>query len=227
MKGLYENVLLGAFIFRLGYKMGETGKLKNTPFSPNLFQQTPLDPIFSDFVGVSGGRAFMLELKKNWEGRSSELTKKKCKLLKENSELAELAGKCHLLGYGKEINYAPQPGDISNPSGSAPLRVLDIFFCNYLQGVSAKAEEELKTPWLMNDFLQDIADDKVGASLKEFCNYIRKYLELLVAKSKAPGLVLTAKANIGDLASAEGSIAVLNTGNALYACRSPLLSIWA
>jgi hypothetical protein len=38
MKGPYENVLLGAFIFRLGYKMGESGKLQNTPFAANLFQ---------------------------------------------------------------------------------------------------------------------------------------------------------------------------------------------
>ena len=85
----------------------------------------------------------MLELKRNWKGRSSELTKKKCKLLKENSQLAELAEKCHLLGYGKE---GPHPGDFSDPSDSAPFRVLDICFCNYLEGVSAKAEEELKTP---------------------------------------------------------------------------------
>jgi hypothetical protein len=50
MKGPYENVLLGAFILRLGYKMGESGKLKNTPSAANLFQQTPLDAVFSDFM---------------------------------------------------------------------------------------------------------------------------------------------------------------------------------
>jgi hypothetical protein len=38
MNGPYENVLLGAFIFRLGYKMGELGKLKNKQFAANLFQ---------------------------------------------------------------------------------------------------------------------------------------------------------------------------------------------
>lgn len=69
MKGPYENVLLGAFIFKLRYKMGESGKLKNTPFPTSLFQQTPLDRVFSDFVGVSGARGFLQELKKNWEGR--------------------------------------------------------------------------------------------------------------------------------------------------------------
>ena len=65
MKGPYENVLLGAFVFRLGYKMGESGKLKNTPFAANLFQQTPLDPIFSDFICESKPEAF------SWNSREA------------------------------------------------------------------------------------------------------------------------------------------------------------
>src|ERR1700674_5311571 len=83
----------------------------------------------------------------------------------------------------------------------------------YLEGVFAKAEEELKTPRPMNDFLQEIADDKVGVSPEEFRDYISALLELLFEKSKAIG----AWAAVTDLDSAEGSIAVVNTGSVFYA----------
>jgi hypothetical protein len=48
MKDPYENVLIGEFIFRLGYRMGEAGKLKDSKFSLNLYQQTPLDSVLND-----------------------------------------------------------------------------------------------------------------------------------------------------------------------------------
>jgi hypothetical protein len=91
MKGPYENVLLGAFIFRLGYKMGDSGKLKNTPFAASLFQQTPLDAVFSDFMCSSKAKGFLLEFKKNWEGRILERAKEKYKLLQEQPTLAAQA----------------------------------------------------------------------------------------------------------------------------------------
>ena len=65
----------------------------------------------------------------------------------------------------------------------------------------------------MNDFLQEIADDKVGASPVEFREYISALLELLFEKSKAVG----AWAAVTDLDSAEGSIAVVNRGSVFYA----------
>jgi hypothetical protein len=141
MKGPYENVLLGAFIFRLGYIMGESSKLKNTTFAANLFQQTPLDAVFSDFIGTSEARGFLLEFKKSWEDRVSEREKDKYKLLREKPTLVAQAEKCHLLGYGKDIKDSQVSGNI------------DIVFGTYLEVVSAKSEEELKVRWSMSNFL--------------------------------------------------------------------------
>lgn len=46
----YENQLLGAFIYALGYESGRTGK----PLPVNLFQQTPLDGTFGDLIAGGG-----------------------------------------------------------------------------------------------------------------------------------------------------------------------------
>jgi hypothetical protein len=212
MKGPYENVLLGAFIFRLGYKMGESGKLQNTPFAANLFQQTPLDTAFSDFMCASKAKGFLLEFKKNWEGRVSERVKEKYKLLQEQPTLIAQGEKCHLLGYGKDIEHSQGRGDI------------DILFGNYLEIVSAEREEELKV-WSMNYFLQEIIDERIGANSEEFRDYISNFLKHLEQRHRAntSSKRLFANKKIGALASATGAVAIMNTGSALYAV--PLFSI--
>jgi hypothetical protein len=213
MKGPYENVLLGAFIFRLGYKMGESGKLKNTTFAANLFQQTPLDAAFSDFMGTSKARGFLLEFKKSWDDRVSELAKNKFKLLQEPPTLVAQAEKCHLFGYGKDLKDSQTSGNI------------DIVFGTYPEVVSAKNEEALKVRWPMSDFLAEIIDEKIGANPTEFRDYITELLERLKRRHKesTASKRLFANAELGALASAAGVVAILNTGNALYAL--PLVSI--
>jgi hypothetical protein len=205
MKGPYENVLLGAFIFRLGYKMGESGKLENTPFAANLFQQTPLDTVFSDFMCASGAKGFLLEFKKNWEGRVSERRKDKYKLLQEQPTLGAQAEKCHLLGYGKDIESSQGQGDI------------DILFGNYCEIVSAESEEKVKIR-SMSNFLQEIIDEKIGANSEEFRDYISNFLMHLDRRHKAntSSKHLFANKNLSALASATGAVAIMNTGNALY-----------
>ena len=44
MEDLYENVLFGTFIFKLGYKMGELGSLKTDMLqtSSSTLRSTPL-----------------------------------------------------------------------------------------------------------------------------------------------------------------------------------------
>jgi hypothetical protein len=199
MKGPYENVLLGAFIFRLGYKMGQSRKLENEQFAANLFQQTPLDQVFSDFMYASDARGFLLEFKKSWEGRDSERKKDKYKLMQEQPTLLALAEKCHLLGYGKDIN--------SQGSGN-----IELFFGTYLEVVSAKSEKELKVRWPMKIFLQKIVDEKIGANFGEFRDYIRNFLELLKQRHRYSSKGLFANA----LASATGAVAIIHTRHALH-----------
>jgi hypothetical protein len=206
MKGPYENVLLGAFIFRLGYKMGDSDKLKNTPFAANLFQQTPLDAVFSDFMCSTRAKGFLLEFKKNWEGRVLERRKDKYKLLQEQPTLGAQAEKCHLLGYGKDIEQGQEQGDI------------DILFGSYLEIVSAESEEETKV-WSLSNFLQEIIDEKIGAHCEEFRDYINNCLKHLEERHRAntSSRHLFANKKLDALASATGAVAIMNTGSALYA----------
>jgi len=55
----YENQLLGASIYALGYESGRTGK----PLPVNLFQQTRLDGTFGDFM--RGDWCVALEFKRS------------------------------------------------------------------------------------------------------------------------------------------------------------------
>jgi hypothetical protein len=54
---------------------------------------------------ASKAKGFLLEFKKNWEGRVSERVKEKYKLLQEQPTLIAQGEKCHLLGYGKDIEH--------------------------------------------------------------------------------------------------------------------------
>ena len=213
MKCPYENLFLGAFIFRLGYKMGEVRKLKNTPFAANLFQQTPLDAAFGDFMCASKTRGFLLEFKKSWQDRGSERGKDKFQILQGEPTLLAQAAKCHLIGYGKDEAGERAPGNI------------DLVFGTYFEVLSAKSEKEIRISWTMDSFLQEIIDEKIGANSKEFCDYISKFLELLERRRKQSSSRkrLFANAEIGALASAKGGVAILNTENGFYAM--PLSSI--
>src|ERR1700730_13010844 len=99
MKDLYENVLIGEFIFRLGYKMGEFGRLKHENVALNLLHQTPLDSILGDYMARKENRGFLVEFKRTFAGRGAERDKLKYKLIQERPILKDLAEKCQLFGY--------------------------------------------------------------------------------------------------------------------------------
>jgi hypothetical protein len=132
--------------------------------------------------------------------------------LQEQPTLGAQAEKCHLLGYGKDIESSQGQGDI------------DILFGNYLEIVSAETEEKVKICSLSN-FLQEIIDEKIGANCEEFIDYIRNFLMHLERRHRAntSSKNLFANKNLGALASATGAVAIMNTGNALYVIPSLLL----
>jgi hypothetical protein len=67
----YENTLAGTFLFALGHKLGGAGKPANA-FVANFFQQTPMDPFCGDLLAASESGGFLLEFKRNWDGRVKE-----------------------------------------------------------------------------------------------------------------------------------------------------------
>jgi hypothetical protein len=67
----YENQLLGAFLYALGY---QGGRRRTAPVAANLLQQTPLDQVFGDLV-VGATRCLALEFKRNERALADERRK--------------------------------------------------------------------------------------------------------------------------------------------------------
>lgn len=61
---IYENIVIGNFLYGLGANMGYQSKTKDLPFSVNLLQQTPLDKNIGDVL-LQGARVMrILEFKR-------------------------------------------------------------------------------------------------------------------------------------------------------------------
>lgn len=65
-KDVYENQLIGAFIFAMGYVAGQRG-YKNMVL--NLHQQTPLDSIYGDLF-AGDAKCVAIEFKRKFTNRS-------------------------------------------------------------------------------------------------------------------------------------------------------------
>jgi len=74
---VYENIVIGNFLFGLGVAMGRRSEAEGLPLSANLLQQTPLDKGCGDVL-VQGARAMrILEFKR----ASNDDFKEKAKLI--------------------------------------------------------------------------------------------------------------------------------------------------
>jgi hypothetical protein len=96
----YENQLIGAFLYALGYHSGQHNA---STTSVNLFQQTPLDQSFGDVI-VGASRCFALEFKRDERLLDTERDKWSeggfAAALKE-PEMARVAARAHFAVYPK------------------------------------------------------------------------------------------------------------------------------
>jgi hypothetical protein len=213
MKDLYENVLIGEFIFRLGYKMGEHGKLEHENISLNLLQQTPLDKLWGDYMARVKTRGFLVEFKRAFSERDDERKKLKYQLLKAPSTLRDLAHKCQFFGYSKQH---------SDKRGRS-----DIIFCRYLDAVSDKKEVEFER-WGMDNFLKRILEDKIGGTAQQFTEYITRMLRRLIAYyKKIPGTDTEEHKKVEALIKAgESAVAIISTENEFIIVPVPSMLHW-
>ncbi|SJZ61787.1 hypothetical protein [Novilysobacter spongiicola] len=108
----YENQLIGAFLYALGYADARyaaqhaSGALAAAPMSPmavNLFQQTPLDCAFSDLV-IGREQCLVLEFKRSPAELGSETRKHRaacCKAFAQDKALRALSRHGHFVVYGQ------------------------------------------------------------------------------------------------------------------------------
>ena len=104
----YENQMLGAFIYQLGYNSCES----RTVVPVNMFQQTPHDGSFGDLVAGSS-HCFAIEFKrdiKSLESERKKWTEEGLAALSKEVKIISASEKCHLLCYGettgKSLSFA-------------------------------------------------------------------------------------------------------------------------
>lgn len=85
---IYENVVIGNFLFSLGAAIGKrSGELPTPPLAVNLLQQTPMDPMAGDVLIKGAGALRLIEFKR----LKNKSTKEKSKLLKLRIALRDVS----------------------------------------------------------------------------------------------------------------------------------------
>lgn len=116
VKMKYENLLIGDFIYSIGYISGQLG-IENNRI--DLLQQTPVDFIVGDLISKIGGRNFIMEFKRNKELLKTESQKSsKDFLLKHiivDSKMLLISARSHFIAYGEKSDLLVSPYLFLNP----------------------------------------------------------------------------------------------------------------
>lgn len=134
----YESILVGTFIYTLGFKAGSSGREPDLQ-SVSLLAQTPHDHTIGDAIAAWGGRSFVIEFKRNQDAIRSESNKPhRARLLFElrtNAELRELSTNGHFLAFGVvgaacELRFVPYSWafEVEHDAWRRTCRDLDEFY---------------------------------------------------------------------------------------------------
>ncbi|WP_075255784.1 hypothetical protein [Herbaspirillum camelliae] len=164
---IYENVVIGNFLFGLGMALGARARTNiQPPVSINLLQQTPLDPMLGDAL-LQGSRAMrILEFKRAENSSQKEASKRRAleAILgnKQWKPLAELSRQVHW--------YIESSHSVSK---------LDFTICPYLD---FEHRSHLVGPTfqeMISNFADELSSDGPSRSA-----LFKQYLNLLILTSK-------------------------------------------
>lgn len=167
---VYENILIGDFIFELGYNSALLGMKGN---KVDLTQQTPNDILVGDLLGRVGGRNFIVEFKRNRAGLQKE-KQKPSRLLLLNSHIDEhnllLSSTCHFVAFGEAEN---------------------IMFNPYLD---LRIKGEISNSITQDSFFKSLIEQSIGVNEKELKDYI-SFLTEKNATASGAALIVNVKAD--------------------------------
>jgi hypothetical protein len=164
----YENLLIGDFIYSLGYACG-TMKIKNNKI--DLLQQTPADTIIGDLLGDIGGSNFIIEFKKSRALLKTEKEKASKKFLLENvlpTDIMILSKKVHFIAFWENVELLISP---------------------YLL-LNSKYELNIEEPFSQDRFLKELLDLKIGVNRDEIQKYLNFMAENTTASKSSPSGIL-------------------------------------
>jgi hypothetical protein len=157
----YENQLLGAFVYALGYYGGQRGTI---PAAANLLQQTPLDQVFGDLI-VGADRCLALEFKRDRRAMADERRKwpdGSFRAAWANDHVQQVSVKAHFVVYaepkvpGIELCAVPYVQCmVPTPSAAARLSMPALIDAMHIAPAAAKPALGV-SPSVLMQYLQQL-----------------------------------------------------------------------
>lgn len=160
---LYENVVIGNFLYGLGLSIGKRLKSGYLPSAVSLLQQTPADRGLGDALIEFPGTLRLIEFKA--KGNYSKKEKEKYKVLSAalegNPQMQEISRKVHWY-----VDTAP-----SSPHG------VKTFFSPYIDAFASKSHS--RQPFVLEKFIESIADDAILTKQQQRDQLEKDYLYIV------------------------------------------------
>lgn len=165
-KPLYENILIGNFLYGLGLAMGAGGSEQRIPACISLLQQTPLDPLLGDALIEFPGTVRLFEFKRH--GVEPVMEFEKADFLR-----VALEDEPALFELSKRIHWFVQGGDMPD----LDEQVMHVY--PYLDLATGKAGGKMSlgrmVEALVQEVLQGQAEPVAPALLSSYLAFVAKF----------------------------------------------------
>ncbi len=160
---LYENVVIGNFLYGLGVSIGRRLKSGYLPGAVSLLQQTPEDKALGDVLLDFPGTLRLIEFKAQGNRSKKELIRyrKLLPTIQEQQEMLSISRRVHWY-----VETAP-----------SPLKGVEAFFSPYLDVFDTK--KPAKQPFALERFIESVANDVILSKNDERDAQEKDYLKLV------------------------------------------------
>ncbi len=160
---LYENVVIGNFLYGLGVSIGGRLKSGHLPGTVSLLQQTPEDTALGDVLIAFPGTLRLIEFKAkgNYSSKEADRYQKLSIVLQKMPQMKNISRKVHWY-----VETAP-----------SPLSGVETFFSPYLDAFDTKTHK--RQPFSLEKFIESVADDAISPQEQERPQVEKDYLKLV------------------------------------------------
>jgi len=155
---LYENIVIGNFLFALGYAIRDKKRIDTLRCSINLLQQTPADPLLGDLLAQFPGTVRLIEFKAQGARIDKEVGR--------HSTLSKAVGAAGFEEISRDIHWYIESAADEDVFRTRLVPYLDAFYC----------PGEPKRQFL-ETFIDKLACEVAEGSVRHRPEDIRKYLD--------------------------------------------------
>ncbi len=184
---LYENVVIGNFLYGLGFAVGVKNQSENVPSVVSLLQQTPADKLLGDLLLEFPGVVRLIEFKNRENKSNKEKEKHKRLTEKIKSQVEEYDDYIRI---SRSIHWFIETHPQKNNFVSRIVPYLDAY---------PKDNSLLDLGEFIESTAEDILKAQSKCSHQEVCNYIHFVSSLLGTKKIGTGGLLLSANSSGSL----------------------------